>query len=616
MPGTSPAPAALVFAVGESVQAVDVAPLPPKRVGVPLELGRVVEPLRRGARALACVAIASALIGAVAGKRAPREYKADATVVVSTGTGTGAATDAGRQVRTIAESVKLQKNLVRARDEVHVAEPLERFGRSIQVETPSETNLILIHVTRDDAVVAARLADAMVAAVVAARTDDERRRLEGEATRLEGELGKARAALLDARGRREKFRADNGVSDLPSELRVTLELVARHAEGAEAAAATAEAEQARSSALAKAAAAEPALTVVAEQHVAPDVARLADIDAQIAAESGRLDAGHPRLVSLRAQASALRDKIGATPPDGVVTSKTVSPNPRRDALQSGITSSTSERRAAEKRHEALAQLTQASRSRIDKLAALQGPLAALDGDVKQAEEQVRDLSTRHARAVEAARSPVADVTALAPAVVPSRPLHATGRTIAILAPFVGLLVAAGVLVGRALKSLQATTPAEVAFWSQLPILASVKGRDDEAVDGFRADLESHVRHWRGRTLLVSLDEESTYMARSLGRWLGAVMPSDAEVARASLEGDDAATVRRQARDAARIVVLARAGTPSVRALASLRGRLSTDAPTAFAVFDVPPPALGKADRLGELGEFLSRRVASETRSVS
>ena len=594
-----------------------IAPTAPGRPGIPLEPSRLGSALSRGRRTILRGAVIAGVLGSTAAATViPREYATEVVLLVAeepspASAAPGASGDAARHVRTVADSLKLPTTIERVKKRIGSQESLEALGKAIQIEASPNTNLVTVRVTRKSAVEAARLADAAGAEFVGVRTDEARKRLEEERRRLEEERDAAEKVLAEARGKREAFRKEHGLSDVPAEIRVALEQAARHAADSEISVASVEAEQARLALLRGAVAAEPRLTMIAEQQVTPEAMKLAEIKAQIAAESGRLDEQHPRLGALTAQAGALESMLRG-PRDPLVASRTMTQNPRLETLKLEMQNAAGARAAAERRGIALATFSRVARERVAELAALQAPLAVLDSELGHAQGHVDDLDKRLAKVVEATRAPAADLSQLAPAVVPSRPLKPTRRIVGLASPVVGAAIGAILTLARALRGLRARSASEIAFWTRTPVLAAVRGASGEALAGLRADVGAHLARWDGATLVVILEEADRPFATTFASLVG---PGDARV---SLLDDATAldAFRRERRAADRVVVLVRSGRHAIGALGRASRVLTGDdgGPAAIVVFGLDPELVGCRDRLGELSAFFQVATPEGTRT--
>ena len=585
-----------------------LAPEAEERPGVAVEPSRVLAALRDARRPALAAALVGGAMGFVVGKTIlAQQWASEATLLVaapSAGPGESGASggDAARHVRTVAETVKIEPLLGRVRSELGLSEPIEKLGKSIEVEASPDTNLVTVRTKRESARLATDLADAVTRAHVAARLASEKARLDDEVRHLDDEVARARRELDAARVEHEAFRRDNHLSDLAAELRVTLELATHHASDAESAGAVAEAERERARVLRDVAASEPALTIIAEQQVTPEASKLAEIRAQIAAERGRLDDAHPRLASLLAQASALETQLATRTP-GLVTSQTLARNPRLEQIQQHLSNATSEQVAAQRKRESLTGAAASARTRIAELSALAGPLTALESEVKHREEHLRHVENRRAGVIEAARAPRADVSILSAATVPRHPLKPTAR-IAAVAFAAALALGATILtLARAFRGLRVTTTREAAFWSRVPTVAAVRGASAEALAGLCEDLVPERGALVGHTLLVHLVPGDLSLALGVARFLG-----DASVA-SLRDGDPVDDCRRKARSAERVLVLVRAGRHGARELAGLRQRLATPRPVGLALYGLGERELALPDRVGDARAFLGAPVA-------
>jgi len=589
-----------------------------ERLGVPLDWRRLVRDIRRAKRTFLVTLVVGTVVGGAVGKLlVPKEFEAT-TILVARAPEGDAKTEGKRQVRTLADSIKLPTVLGRVREDLGLAVTLEALGRDLSVTTSAESDLVSLHVRAPEAQLAVRIADRTAAVFVDERLRAERARLSTRLGALDDGVTRARAAFDDARRAFDAFRKDHGISDLSTETHVAIEMAARLKSDEAASTALANSERARGKLLKDTLRTEPMMTLLAEQQVDPGAQKLAELDAELRAESGRLSAKHPKVQALSASTRALQAGLvsgkGATP-----VARTNGRSPRWETLQQGLATSASEEVAASERRRSLEGMVARAQGEVKRLAAIEGRAVVLLGESRQAEAHLRDLELMHSRAAEEARSAAADVSILSPATRPQRPLKATGRLVALALPAAMTFLATCVIVGKSLAGLRAHTPGEVSFWGRGPTLAACGTTGADASRQVAADLGSLVRKARGQTLIVPAGEEERTTAEELVARLteppdGADPKGASGVAASSIpvfvNAHDAVSLRRQARAAARIVVVIAAGKRGAGDLGTLRRRLGRETGVGFVVSGLGADSEPCEDRIGNAEAFFGVEHAS------
>ena len=483
------------------------------RPGLPVDPHRVWRALRRGRSVLGASLVLGALGGAAAAKfLVARTYQASA-VLLWEGSTTGDDAGSGKDLRSIAESVKITDNLAAVREILDEPTTLSALGRRVEVKTAKDTNLLQIVASGEASDEATRLAQTTVDVFLARREELERQRLEEELKRHQLNLEAAEAGLVTTRQTFDSFRREHRLLDLPVEREAALDLAARLRSEADLALAMADGSRARVDTFLDATLGLSAVAVLAEKELRPGQKRLAEARTELAAMSGSLDASHPKRQALSAEVEAL-SREEATTISVAKSERTIGRNPHWEALQEGLAEAEAARRDAETRRATYANLAKKADEQTSRLTQNEGAAARLLSAVKVGERHVAELQTLRAVAADAVRSPHSGFRLLAPPRAPDLPTKSARRVVAILGPIVALIVAALTLLLRELGRLRIVTSREAAFWSGAPVLGATLTSDGATADDLAEELLC-LTPASEPVLVLGVDEVSARAAREL-----------------------------------------------------------------------------------------------------
>jgi uncharacterized protein involved in exopolysaccharide biosynthesis len=438
---------------------------PPKRPGLPVDPARFVAALRRRRKMLLVAFVLAAVAGVLVGKLVvAKSYQAAATVLWEP---PASKQDAAREIATLADSVKLPSNLRRVRERVGSTDSPEELGKRIEV-APGDASLLLTIKTKDETrEKAADLANAVVGIFLDAQLEIASARHREVAESLRASLSIAEATTVEARQRYDTFRREHGIGDLSIEIQASIESVARLRILRDEARAELEALRARESGLHQAQGRIPNEVLLATTEQRPDLARLADLETELARAKAIHADDHPTVRSLAAEADAVRARAGSDP--AFVTARTLGRSAIRDALAVQAEESTILRRSIERKSTTLAQLQAEAEERTSTLGLAQGEAARRLADVEASEQHVSVLLKQLADADDDVRTVSSGFQVVSPATPPERAEKGLGRIVAVVLPLlVTLLVVVGVLIHE-IAGLRLRTGLELAFWGNLPV---------------------------------------------------------------------------------------------------------------------------------------------------
>lgn len=601
-------------AVQASPSSLPAAPAPAPREGMPVDPRRLFGALSRGKKTLIAAGILGAIGGVILAKTViPREYTASAAIAWEPAPPlVGEAKPEPRELRTLVDSMKVPGNLAETRKRLGLPATVDELGARVSVSSNEKSNLVSVAATWDDPEMPPKIANTMVEVFLEQRLETARTRSEAMLSTLSSDAEAARAALTAARKAYDDFRAENGIADLPVETQVAIEQAAKLRAEADLARADAEGELARADALRTAARKQPKTAVLSTTEVRPQALKLADNEAALAAARGGLSAEHPKVLSLAAETEGLRQTANNP---GIVSERVLGRNPNLDALHQILEGSAAQREAALKRHAALTELAASADQKIAKLSVVEGRATELLAAVRVTEAHLADLEKSRARVADAARSPVASFRLVDPAMRPERPSKSHRRAFAMAAPIAAFFLAAGFLLARALRGARVHTARELAWWGRGPVVASSTWpAEPRGVRDLTVDLWAFAVQTHGTTLVVPMSAAERSMADRVAACLNPPeiveegQEPEAQAARAMVwEGEEhGPELRRVARLADRVLVVATAGAHSATDVAGVLDRLGRKGGVGYVLLGVGADLANLPDRAGDVGRFWKR----------
>lgn len=580
----------------------------PARAGRPVDVGRLVVAVRRAKWMIAGVAVVGGVAGVAAAKlAAPVTYTSQATLVWEPDEVEMA--DRTRAMKTLIDLVKVPSILARVRQRLDLALTVEQVGRRIEVASNTQSNVLILAATDDEADVAQRIAEATVESLLEHRGEVARARALDAGARLEGDLARARDASLLARQELLAFRRDNDLFDAPLQTETTIREAARLRGEADTARAEAEAELSRTQHLRSVAKGQSRQDTLSERVLMPGAVRLADAELERTSLEAQLTPQHPRVEALRAAEASLADRHRADP-SGTTSERTIGRNPLWDSVQDGLVKSEAAEQAQRTREIEYRRLAEAARNELLQLGETEGRASALVAAVTVADKRLQDLETTRATLRDASLSPATGLRLLVPADRPARPSKSLRRPMAVASPLLAGFLAVFVVLARALWRLAAHAPTEVAYWSSLPVVASSTWpRQRVQLKELVADVLAAWSPSEGDTLVVPLAQvdapDAERIHGRLGRAIARRFGTDAGRLLAASAPLSPATpgVRRELRSAARVLVVVRAGAHSALELAALRDVAPRGARIAVVVTGVADDVAHRADQVGDAREF-------------
>ncbi len=582
------------------------------RPGIPLEPTRVLSALSRARGAATTLSLAGLCLGAVVAKTAvPRTFTATGSVVWEPQTAARSdeqgAPDEPRTLRTLADSVKLPVNVERIREALHVRTPVEQLAARIEVDASTETRVITVHATGEDGASARDLASAALDRFISHRLELERSRLTESATLLATEASRARASLEDARQKLDAFRARHSVTDLSAERLAAVEQSSSLRTAADTARAESVGETARLRTVRTLARSERETAVLSESQARVAAQRLAETRADLLSNSARLSENNPRLQALRAQETALAPAVH----DGITVGRVVGRNPQWDMLRQSEAATDAQRLSSARRSTELAKLADGARTRAIELTSIEGEESLLSSAVTVADAHLRRIEAARARAEDAARAPTSGLRVLTAPTAPARPTRSMRRVVVVGTGVLFGVLGLCVLALRALSGLRPKSAREWAFWTGVPALGAFEW---SGVGGGVEACAEQLREFvgEGETLVVCAGEVERWASEQLCSALSSErLDSRHPRARRVQQWNDPGVpaLRRAARAAARVLIVARSGAHTPLAANALCARLGRSEGVAVVVIGLGTNLEELPDRAGDPRGFVEGRAS-------
>jgi uncharacterized protein involved in exopolysaccharide biosynthesis len=558
--------------------------------GTPFDFRRLGIVVWRAKYLLVAVLVSSAAVGAVVAKTMiPQKFLSTAALVWEPKETPADAIEHERRLRTIVESVKLPRNLSLVRERKKIALSIEQLARTISVNVRPDSSLIQIAVTAEDATEAKDNADHVVQVLIESQTQRHVNELKDQQTRLSVLHEQAVATAKRAREDYDKFRTEHQIIYLPSDREQLIERVRTLASASQTAEVESTAYARRAKALERATRELDKTVVLSEREFMAARQKLANLEAELTGALGTYTEQHPKVLALRAQIEQLKlsNDTGS-----VIDQRVVGRHPQLDTMEHGSTAARADRDAASARHERLTDLRKRANGRLTFLNSLEGEARRLFSDVAKTEERVSHFQQALTQVMDELAAPRIGLSLLSPASTPTYPIESKRRLVAVSIPAVTSLFALLVVFLLSNRGIRAHSAREHAYWAKLPVAGSAcwpKSDDDSPPK--LADLLNQAS--ASALLLVPLSSDLGALTDELAQ----AWNIDAERAA------DPTVVRRRAREAERVLVVAQSGRHSILELLGVRERIGRHQGVALVLLGVNQTLGELADRAGPVEAF-------------
>jgi uncharacterized protein involved in exopolysaccharide biosynthesis len=623
------------------------------RPGVPVDVGRLMQAMRRHWRVIPTAVAAGALIGlAVAMLLIKPSYTAKATLLWEPPSD---AEPSDRSFLTQVDSIKLTSNMQEVKRRLRSKLTVDELKEKINLLFDGQSHLVVIEATDATSKGALIFANTVADVFLAYQRSIGHDRGSEHVKRIDADVVASALQLRKAREAYDQFRQEIGVlSDFDTELKLAVANVATFKQQVEQSGADVDIESARQAKLSQEVSRQPANTVQVSTFSNPDAQKLGELESQLASERAHLSPDHPTVLRLQQQVEALRLKVRNNPDGMVKGAVSVAPNSNYMAAVGNLSQSKVAQEAAASRRENYKKLLADAEAKLAKLSAAQGRAQQLQSAITSEETHKAALETERVRNQDQARSSAADFRVVNRAGVPDKPNASARRAMVIRMPLIALALALIGIVGYELRGLRVHTAREAGFWANAAVIASSTWPREQTTLGALIDeLSDAAPGVRGTTLVVGARVNEVPLAREIAYWLshltagmtqrmavsadepvvgaGALSaPASARPSRHDAGGstalmrraNDAITVaqawdgpphgpslRRASRLADRVLVVVAAGTMSVTEVAQLRSRLGRSSGIGVLLVGLNPDFVKLPDRVGEVDRFWEERAA-------
>ncbi|HET8934778.1 MAG TPA: Wzz/FepE/Etk N-terminal domain-containing protein [Polyangiales bacterium] len=627
------------------------------RPGVPVDVGRLLQALRRHWRVIPTAVAAGALIGlAVAMLLIKPTYTAKTTLLWEPPSD---AEPSDRSFLTQVDSIKLTSNIQEVKRRLRSKATVDELKEKINLLFDGQSHLVVIEATDGSAKGAVLFANTVADVFLAYQRSIGSDRGSEHVKRIDADIAASTSALKTARDAYDVFRAELQVlSDFDTELKLAVAKVAEFKQQLVLSGTDVDTEAARISKLNQEAARQPTTRVSAATLTNPDAVQLATLKSQLATERAHLSSDHPTVLRLQQQVEALEQKVRSNPSDGMVKGATsVTTNETYVGIVNALSASKVAQEAAAARRENYRKLLAEAELRLAKLSAAQGRAQQLLSAISSEEAHKAQLETLRVQNLDQARSSAADFRVVNRAAAPDKPNASKRRAMVIRMPAIALALAVFGIVAYELRGLRVHTAREAGFWANAAVIASSTWPREQTTLGALIDeLSDAAPAVRGTTLVVGARVNEVPLAREIAYWLshlttgmtqrsvvgadepvvgpgslgsmapGSMRPQHEMAAGGgsalARRGNDAITVaqawdgpphgpslRRASRLADRVLVVVAAGTMSVTEVAQLRSRLGRSSGIGVLLVGLNPDFVKLPDRVGEVERFWEERAA-------
>ncbi len=542
----------------------------------------------------------------------------------------------------VVESMLFTRNLEELKQRMKLSVPTAVLSRVLTVTPNPKSNNIAIDAQWGSPEGAADFVNTLTDVFLEWRHKIITERLRSVAERYRDAVQEAEKRQEAAAHAYDDFRRTNGITDISEERRAAITQAAQISAQADSARAQAEVAKTQLDGLkggASAAPLDPGNAMMSEadrRQAEQDSKRLPEARREFEAAKLQFSSDHPTMRRLEAELTALEARVKARAND-----------PRRKlmAVQQSAAAATQRQKSAE-------ELQSQLRERLNKLSAVEGRAAVLEGEVNVAAQALDAAKALLAQSELEAQNPPSEFKVLERASPPAEPLASPRKNIALGFP-IGFFVAATLgVIFWSVRKLDVRTPKEAAFWSNVPVVgASTWPRDPDMLSSLMHDLDDYAPHCEGVTLIVGASLDEAHLARRVAEWDGhrmvksmddpqrllpsgrqgsnyplarpgegreapAAAPAPGNMQILTLTGPvPAQALRRAARLADRVLVVVGSGRHSIFQLMKIKGRLGRDTGIGVLLVGLDKEFAMVRDRVGEIERFWhSTRAASAERA--
>jgi uncharacterized protein involved in exopolysaccharide biosynthesis len=340
------------------------------------------------------------------------------------------------------------------------------------------------------------------------------RRIEQEIEQVAERIEAAENQAREARRRYNEFRELHGISHLSTEQLSLVNSAAGLRSDSQLAESEIRALEARVASLESQLAATPKTSMVASGP-SPERAAYDSLRQELVSARASLSDDHPRVQALKQQVAELQAQIRSGGSGG----GTFGSNTTYAAVSRELRAAKSQLTMLKERQKGLSEMADRAQQRVESLSGIEGEASALLAEVEVNSALVSRLRANAVALEDALERPPSGFSVLDPGTVPELPVRNKLKPV-VFAAFVLVigLLSLGLVLWREFGGLRVQTPAEVAFWGGGPVLATTPWPNDPlGLDELVAGLDDLAPEARGTLLILAGTPSDAPLARDLAR---------------------------------------------------------------------------------------------------
>jgi hypothetical protein len=385
---------------------------------------------------------------------------------------------------------------------------------------------------------AAEYARVVTDVFMAYHQERQSRRIEAKMARTGKRIEAAEEEAKEARDLYNTFRETHGIADLSTEQHSMVTSAAALRADSELAVSEIRALEARARSL-EAQLASTSKTSFVVGGASPERAIYNSLRQELASARATLSPEHPRVQALQQQVNQLGSQLRAGGNTSSAGDGLIGVNATYQAVEGQLRESKSNLAALRERQKGLNRIADKAQHRIEAFSDIEGEATALIAEVKVSEALVGGLRRTEAALEDVLHDPPSGFLVVDPGGVPEYPAKDKMKmAVFLVIPMLSVVLALCIVFRREFQGLWVSTPVEVAFWGNGPVLATTSWPNDpQGLNELVAGLDDFVPYAKGNLLVVGGSSNESHIAIELaGRlhddWLlmdeRAAAPSAAE----------------------------------------------------------------------------------------
>jgi predicted nucleic acid-binding Zn-ribbon protein len=386
----------------------------------------------------------------------------------------------------------------------------------IDYETEYRTGTMSFTVSGETGEDAAEYARVVTNVFMDYHKERQSRRLDAKIARTGKRIEAAEKEAENARDLYNAFREMHGIADLSTEQQSMVKSAASLRADSELAVSEIRALEAQVRSLEAQLASTPKTSFVAG-GTSPERATYNRLRQELASARATLSPEHPRVQALQQQVGQLRSQLRAGGNMSSGGDGLVGVNTTYQVVEGQLRESQSNLAALRERKKGLDTMADRAHNRVEAFSGIEGEATALLAEVKVTETLLGGLRSTEATLEDVLNDPPSGFVVLDPGAVPEYPAENKMKMVVFLAiPMLFVAVVLIVVLRREFQGLWVTTPAEVAFWGNGPVLATTSWPNDpQGLGELIAGLDDLVPDAKGSLLIVGGSSNESRIANEL-----------------------------------------------------------------------------------------------------